>query len=278
MSFFDKLKKSKENKTSNSKNQNIEKSNYRNSMIPQEYEYLKQATELSNNRQFYDAIDVLDKALDINPNNPGTLISKAICLHSVGEEKESIIFFNKAYTIDPTNNVVQKATPMFDEIKDDYFYEGLNRIQRLNSSREDKIREIDKLLELDPKSERLLLNKGLMFYHENRHDEAADCFLESINFIDEYHSPGQKQTIGAILGIRGAGFDSKGQYEEAIKYFDGCVRLYPCAENYFNRGVVLTHMSRYNEALQCYDKAIELNPDYDDARNYKNQLIDLMKQ
>ncbi|MGN6630323.1 MAG: tetratricopeptide repeat protein [Candidatus Nitrosocosmicus sp.] len=45
------------------------------------------------------------------------------------------------------------------------------------------------------------------------------------------------------------------------------------AVDYYNKGISLYYLGSYNEAIACYDKAIELNPDYTDAYYNKGLLL-----
>ncbi|HEX5519266.1 MAG TPA: tetratricopeptide repeat protein, partial [Candidatus Nitrosocosmicus sp.] len=61
-----------------------------------------------------------------------------------------------------------------------------------------------------------------------------------------------------------------GSYNEAIACYDKAIELNPdYADAYNNKGISLYYLGSYNEANTCYDKAIELNPDYADAYNNK---------
>ena len=40
-----------------------------------------------------------------------------------------------------------------------------------------------------------------------------------------------------------------------------------------NKGVALIHQGKYDEAIQAYDKAIEINPQYADAWNNKGNAL-----
>ena len=61
---------------------------------------------------------------------------------------------------------------------------------------------------------------------------------------------------------------------KAIECFEKAIELKPdYAEAYGNMGIVLGIMKRLDEAVKCFEKAIELKPDYADA--YSNIGISL---
>jgi tetratricopeptide (TPR) repeat protein len=61
---------------------------------------------------------------------------------------------------------------------------------------------------------------------------------------------------------QGAADIEKGQYEEAISYFNKAIAIVPnVAEAYYNRGLAHFRNGNLNEALSDFSKAIEINPD-----------------
>ena len=71
---------------------------------------------------------------------------------------------------------------------------------------------------------------------------------------------------------KGNSFVTSGEYEKAIDCFDKAIELDPnYALAYRNRGNAYKDLGRYERAIEDYDKAIELDPDDDDA--YDNREI-----
>jgi tetratricopeptide (TPR) repeat protein/predicted amidohydrolase len=65
-----------------------------------------------------------------------------------------------------------------------------------------------------------------------------------------------------------------GKYEEAIRCFDKAIELKPrdsLAWN--NKGVALDCLGKYEEAIRCYDKALEIDPKDSDAWNNKGVAL-----
>ena len=59
---------------------------------------------------------------------------------------------------------------------------------------------------------------------------------------------------------KGSSLNHLGRHEEAIACYDAALQLYPLSVSWFNKGVSLFAMKKVEEALVCYAKAIELNP------------------
>jgi len=55
-----------------------------------------------------------------------------------------------------------------------------------------------------------------------------------------------------------------GNYDEAIQAYDEAIKLDPeYATAWYNKGVTLSKQGYCDEAIQAYDEAIRLNPEYD---------------
>ncbi|CAK60279.1 unnamed protein product (macronuclear) [Paramecium tetraurelia] len=60
------------------------------------------------------------------------------------------------------------------------------------------------------------------------------------------------------------------KYEESIIEFDKAIKLNPNYDDYYNsKGQALQNLKKYEESIIEFDKAIELNPNYDDYYNSK---------
>ncbi len=73
-----------------------------------------------------------------------------------------------------------------------------------------------------------------------------------------------------VYNNRGNAYSNKGLYSKAIQDFDKAISLNPeYAPAYNGRGVVYVHEKLYDEAIQDFSKTISLNPD--DALAYNNR-------
>ncbi|MGI0027374.1 MAG: DnaJ domain-containing protein, partial [Nitrosopumilaceae archaeon] len=55
---------------------------------------------------------------------------------------------------------------------------------------------------------------------------------------------------------------AKQKYEEAIVFYDKALERLPRYENaWFKKGDAFFHLKRHNEALACYEKVLQINPE-----------------
>ena len=70
-----------------------------------------------------------------------------------------------------------------------------------------------------------------------------------------------------------------GRYEEALRCFDKALEIDPkhvLAWN--NKGIALHNLGRYEEALRCFDKALEIDPKHERAKNNKKLAEEKLKE
>lgn len=98
-------------------------------------------------------------------------------------------------------------------------------------------------------------------------------------------APGEKTTTAAKMDgkqfatantwfQRGVAAVTAGHYQEALKCFDSALELQSgSAEAWNNKGFVLANLNRNEEAISCCDKAIEINPRYSDPWDIKGRML-----
>ena len=75
-------------------------------------------------------------------------------------------------------------------------------------------------------------------------------------------------------------FDSIGEKKVAIDYFDKAIDQNSNHSSFAltNKGITLDKLEKYNEAIECYDKALEIEPNYAGALNNKGAVLDKLEK
>src|SRR3972149_4566393 len=92
-------------------------------------------------------------------------------------------------------------------------------------------------------------------------------------------APEQKEMGAWEWGEKGFSLVTLGKYQEAIACYDRTLELDPKAEEaWYNKGVALSKLGKHQEAIACYDRAIKVNPRYASAWSGKGSaLLDIGK-
>ena len=74
------------------------------------------------------------------------------------------------------------------------------------------------------------------------------------------------QTTPEEWFYKGNALYNQGKYNEAIQAYDKAIQLNPIyAESWSNKGFALVNQGKYSDAIRAFDKAIQLNPQDTDA-------------
>ncbi len=69
---------------------------------------------------------------------------------------------------------------------------------------------------------------------------------------------------------KGSTLDNLGKYDDAIYCYNKALELDPLyTDAWYNKGLALKNMEKYDDAIYCYNKALELDPLYTDAWSSK---------
>ena len=152
---------------------------------------------------------------------------------------------------------------------------------------EDALDSIDLLLELYPDNALYWSNKGMALFSLERYEEAFEAFDRAVKIDPEG---------GDAWCLRGSALSRLDKSEEAIESFDEAKKH--CHPAHFDmprftwiprrgdtslkddvskpcylKGVVLMGLGRYEEAVKSFDEALEVNPDFPEAREAREEAL-----
>lgn len=134
-------------------------------------------------------------------------------------------------------------------------HKTLLRLQELLKAKkiDEVVKECDLLLKKYPKVLHIYHLKYIALIQSQKYNEALECINEVIENKPNLNSYYQKASLLTNEYFK--------RYEEAIEMYNIIIQKEKKnADLYINKGIALACLKKYNEAEQCYDKAISLNP------------------
>lgn len=205
---------------------------------------------LSRLGRYEEAIECFDSALEISPNYESALISKGVALNNQGRYEDALECFDKVICKNPKNinalNKKVKTLVNMENYEDAIYYCDGNVGLLIN--------------------EEGLIAKVFALYQLNKTEEALEAYnaAHELNLTDYtlMKNIGQMQLL-------------LGKYEDAIKSFDAYISMEPNDKEVWTyKGVALAELNRFEEAIECLNRALEIDLKHSPALETKKLILD----
>ncbi|VVH64635.1 TPR domain protein, putative component of TonB system, partial [uncultured Gammaproteobacteria bacterium] len=88
--------------------------------------------------------------------------------------------------------------------------------------------------------------------------------IYGFSMVNDVKHPIYEKTVEEYL-LEGNQDFYKSKFDKAIEAYEKAIKIKPNYEAYYNIGLAYTSSNKFKEAIKAYEKAIEINPDYDTA-------------
>jgi tetratricopeptide (TPR) repeat protein len=198
---------------------------------------LKQGQDFIATRQFNDAIDVLRRAIQVQPNLSDAHVQLAIALMGAGQRDEAMAETKKAIELDPNN---ARA------------YVAQGNIETSMRRYDEAIAAYKQAANLDPNYLSAYMNLGIFYGTTQRFAESAEAFQQALRI--EPNNP------SALNGLGIAQF-RLGQREEGIQTVKQAVRINPrFVDAHLNLARWYHGLGRYKEAIASFTEVTKIVP------------------
>jgi len=197
------------------------------------------AVALSKQGKFREAIECIDKALELEPQELQLWTNKALFLFDLGKYQEVIRCCDQILKIDPgCEGAWNEKGLAFAKL----------------SQYEEAIACYDKYLQRNSKFAGAWINKARALEELGKYDEAVACYDNAIR-LDKKNIDIDSWISQAVLLL-----EVGNRPKEVIKCCDEALRIDPkCAVAWHNKAIALGRLSKAEEMCKCANKAISIN-------------------
>lgn len=244
-------------------------------------------TLLLQMKDYSSALDFLSRAAKINPKNPICFNNQGVCLKNLHRLDEAAISYSRAILLKPNY--------------DEAIFNRANLYGALKKY-DEAIKGYDEAIKLRPEYIDAIVNRANMLGELRRYDEAMKGYELAIT-INPNH-------VNALLGIAQAqratrdykksffnidralafsnsalAFTSQGDVYRANQQFDLALTSYSNAIGidakhvgaWFGKGLVLSRLSKYLEAIECFSTVIELDQSKEFCGAISHKIMEQLK-
>jgi tetratricopeptide (TPR) repeat protein len=237
--------------------------------------------------KFDESLQAIERVIDLQPEHPDIYYYKGIILEKMERHREALEALEASYLINKDTKSLSTKANVLSKLK--RFKEALetyDEILRLDTSNlnalngkgnilndleryKEALQHYDKALAIDPTNVQTLINKGIFFYNLIK-DKYSNILSIEINPPDS----------SDISDISSEGRSSTSPpplldpYQQAIECFDKALKIDPGnVQALTYKGIVLNRIKNKREAKECFDKALKIDPGNVQALTYKGIVL-----
>jgi tetratricopeptide (TPR) repeat protein len=290
----------------------IDESSRLNSTLPSELPgaYTSRGNALCSIGKYDEAIEFCNKAIMQAPyeavawgirgntfNDKGNFLkAKEKYIEAANAYTEAISDYDRAIELKPNtadfwynrgNALLNKSNTLFKTIADPKKISNEENCETYNGvlyCYNEAIHSYDKAIEFDPLDLNSWRNKGDALFEHACYNDAIKSYDMAID-INPLDAATRKKRSDAINARDKLATDENNEgiallniymYGEALNFFEKVIQLNPKHAGAFNnKGIALHNLGKYDDAIRAYDKAIEINPKHSEA--WENKGIILLK-
>jgi CHAT domain-containing protein/Flp pilus assembly protein TadD len=277
-------------------------------MMPLENELLSQGVEKLQSGDYGAALELFDKVLAQNPQQPNAWYQKGLALQKLGRYVEAVVVNEQFMALTGNLEKVDKIAENLNDslllviaqqenLTQEWLQQG--ELQILLGNFENALKSYDEALECKSDCLEAWFNRGFVLRKLHRLEEAISNYNKILQFQPEHWRSWYDRGI-ALCSLkhyeegafsferalelkpnfyqawygRGLALHDLGCNEEAISSYNEALKINSdFYQAWVNRGNALGNIGRHEEAIASYDKALELNPSFHTAWYNRGQAV-----
>ena len=199
---------------------------------------------LRANNEVVESLEVLNRAVELNPDYAEALINRGLIRLSQENNPEALADLEQAYWLKPHIRQIWDLVVGLKEEAQEY---------------SDAIVLLIDMIEIDPEDEERLATLALCYQHLEDFEASEEAYKKALAIKPDYAKA--HMNLGSALR-------EQGKLEEAIEACNKALTIKPdYAEAYNNMGIALQAQGKLEESIEAYNKALVIKPDYAPAYN-----------
>ncbi len=196
--------------------------------------YIARANYFWRNSKYNEAVKDFTKASSIDPDDPNVFMKRGfVYVNSLEQFENAVADFTKAIDLSENKSEAYRSRA--------YVYWKMQDFRK-------SIEDYKKITELEPQNANSYLNLGNAYFNLSAYDLAANTYSEVIKITPNAES----------YNLRGWALTNDEKYQEALLDFNKAIELNPYDGKYFkNRGNVKNKLGQYSSAIEDLDVAIK---------------------
>lgn len=197
---------------------------------------------LYDKQDYGQAILYFEDAIELNDKEASAYFGYAMANEKMGCTEIALTNYEKALYLSPANREYNAALA---RLRESQKVISKCNVDDVNS----KVQTVEKPLSYED-----LIKKGDEAYKQQKYNDAIDNYTKAVVFV-----PDDKVTMLKIANL----YRLLGNNAKAIGFYDKLLVLDNSnVDAYFNKGLVLAGMKNYDSSIKCFEKVIELSPEY----------------
>lgn len=224
--------------------------------------------ELYDKQDYGQAILYFEDAIELNNKEASAHYGYAMSNAKMGCTEIALSAYEKAVSLAPGNTEYVNALNNYRNICKTDIKESVKQMT-LPAEDKENISIITPVVAEEIATYDALIKKGDTAYKQQKYDEAIDNYTKAVIF-----DPSDKVTMLKIANL----YKLKGNNAKALSFYDKILTLDKTnTDAYFNKGLVLANQKNYEECIKCFEKVIELSPEYPYAYYSMGMAYEQMK-
>jgi tetratricopeptide (TPR) repeat protein len=128
-------------------------------------------------------------------------------------------------------------------------------------------------LELDKDNAFALMEKAMSLLHLQKYEESIQCCEKVIKIHPD------DPRLNSLYVTYGTVYDALGNSKKSIQIYDKGIKRFPdYYQLYYNKGVTLAGIQKFDEAILCFQESVTINPEHASSHNGIARLENMDKK